>query len=362
MQRSYSLLSKALLWKDYPCARLVTINREKALNAMNLEMVKAMKQAYVHEPHTKGDAALYVLKGAGSKSFCSGGDIISVTKDNNIAKEFFYEEYQMDYHILTMPNPQVSLWNGYVMGGGVGVSIHGRYRVASERALFAMPETAIGLFPDIGASWFLPRLSFPGLGLYLGLTGARLKGADLAQVGLATHFVPSEHFERLEERLCNINDPAEVEACLAEFAVKKLPPFSLETHRKTLENVFTLKDTTTVEGILDALAADGSDFAKATIATINSMSPTSLCVALEMQKRGYKAKDPADIFHSDYSAALRSCANPDFAEGVRALLVDKTKDPKWKPTRVADVTPEYVEAYFKPVSPDSRQWHPTAPY
>ncbi|KAH9578618.1 Enoyl-CoA hydratase/isomerase [Trypanosoma melophagium] len=361
MRRCLPIFANSVFWNDFPCVRLVTLNREKALNAVNVEMLKYLKRAYVHEPHAKGNAAVYVVKGAGEKSFCSGGDIVSVTT-SDIYKELFYEEYQINYHILTMPNAQVSLWNGYVMGGGVGVSIHGRYRVASERALFAMPETAIGLFPDIGASWFLPRMQMKGLGLYLGLTGARLKGADLVHTGLATHYVPSEKFKQLEESLCQIEDPSKVELCLDGFAVKQLPQFTLEPHCKTIEKIFTLKDTTTMEGIMDALSADGSDFAKNTLDTLNKMSPTSLCVALEMQKRGAKVTDPADVFRADYTGAIRSCINHDFPEGVRALLIDKTKDPKWKPERIADVTPELVESYFKPSPPEMREWHPTAPF
>ncbi|KAF5222921.1 putative enoyl-CoA hydratase/isomerase family protein [Trypanosoma cruzi] len=362
MRRTIRVFTGKLLWEDFTNTRLITINREKALNSMDLEMVKAMQRAYVHEPHAKGDSALFVVKGAGNKSFCAGGDIVSLKDRYDVAAEFFYTEYQLNYHILTMPNPQVSLWDGYVMGGGVGVSVHGRYRVASERAVFAMPETAIGLFPDVGASWFLPRLKMKGLGLYLGLTGARLKGADVAHTGLATHYVPSARFCELEERLCHIDDPAKVEACLEEFAVRDLPPFTLEPHRETIEKSFALEEKTTVEGIYESLSADGGEFAKGTINTLNRMAPTSLRVSLEMQKRGVKMTDPADVFRMDYIGSLRTHANSDFHEGVRALLVDKTKDPKWKPAKLSDVTADYVEAYFKPMGNQARQWHPTVPY
>ncbi|RNF25404.1 putative enoyl-CoA hydratase/isomerase family protein [Trypanosoma cruzi] len=362
MRRTIRVFTGKLLWEDFTNTRLITINREKALNSMDLEMVKAMQRAYVHEPHAKGDSALFVVKGAGNKSFCAGGDIVSLKDRYDVAAEFFYTEYQLNYHILTMPNPQVSLWDGYVMGGGVGVSVHGRYRVASERAVFAMPETAIGLFPDVGASWFLPRLEMKGLGLYLGLTGARLKGADVAHTGLATHYVPSTRFCELEERLCHLDDPAKVEACLEEFAVRDLPPFTLEPHRETIEKSFALEEKTTVEGIYESLSADGGEFAKSAINTLNRMAPTSLRVSLEMQKRGVKMTDPADVFRMDYIGSLRTHANSDFHEGVRALLVDKTKDPKWKPAKLSDVNADYVEAYFKPLGNQTRQWHPTVPY
>ncbi|ESL08566.1 enoyl-CoA hydratase/isomerase family protein [Trypanosoma rangeli SC58] len=261
-----------------------------------------------------------------------------------------------------MPNPQVALWNGYVMGGGVGISVHGRYRVASEHTLFAMPETAIGMFPDVGASWFLPRLKMQGLGLYLGLTGARLKGADVAHTGLATHYVPSASFAQLEERLCHIDDPAKAEACLEEFAVKDLPPFTLEPHREIIGKVFALKDTTTVEGIVKDLSADGSEFALQALKLLTQMSPTYLKVALEMSKRGAKTTNPEEVFRMEYLGALRCCHNPDFFEGTRALLVDKTKDPKWNPAQLSDVTADHVEAHFEPVRPELRRWHPTQPF
>lgn len=325
MRHSLMALEK-MLFKDFPSARLVVVNREKAMNSMDVDMVNAMWRAYIEQPHPKKDAALLVLRGAGNKSFCAGGDVVSVSKSKALAEVFFYKEYQLNYYILTMPNVQVSLWNGYVMGGGVGISVHGRYRVACERTLFAMPETAIGLFPDVGGSWFLPRLKMRGLGLYLGLTGARLKGADVVHAGLATHYVPVAAFDQLEERLCHIDDPAKTESYLEEFAVKELPPFSLEPHRQTIEKCFALTETTTVEGILDSLSSDGSEFARTAIETMNKMSPTSLVVSLEMQKRGAKATDPADVFNMDYLGAMRSAVNPDFREGVRALLIEGVID------------------------------------
>ncbi|ESL09457.1 enoyl-CoA hydratase [Trypanosoma rangeli SC58] len=219
---------------DFPCARLITLCRPATLNALSFEMAQHMlwlhlKKMHLHFPRR----ALYILKGEGTKSFCSGGDMRDVVIRGTLST-FLRMTYRLNYHIFTMPNPQVALWNGYVMGGGVGISVHGRYRVASEHTLFAMPETAIGMFPDVGASWFLPRLKMQGLGLYLGLTGARLKGADVAHTGLATHYVPSASFAQLEERLCHIDDPAKAEACLEEFAVKDLPPFTLEPHREII--------------------------------------------------------------------------------------------------------------------------------
>nr|CCC96128.1 unnamed protein product [Trypanosoma congolense IL3000] len=356
MRRTLPVCSDALFWRDFPNARLFTLNREKALNALNLEMVKEMGRGYLQQRHPKGDSTLFVVKGMGSKSFCAGGDVVTLATNKAIVAEFFYREYQLNHHILTMPNPQVSLWNGYVMGGGAGISVHGRYRVASERALFAMPENAIGLFPDVGASWFLPRLKMPGVGFYLGLTGARVKGADLVHLGLATHFVPSSSFDVLEERLCHIDDPSKVDACLAEFSVKDLPPFTLVEHQAVIEKIFTVKEDMTVEGVLRSLEDDRSEFARDAISMIEKLSPTSLKLTLEMHKIGAKAKNPAEVFNMDYVGALHTHSGGDFTEGVRALLVDKTKDPKWNPPTLADVTPEHLAKFFKPLGPEVRPW------
>ncbi|ORC87458.1 putative enoyl-CoA hydratase/isomerase family protein [Trypanosoma theileri] len=331
---------------NYPCTRLITLNRPDVLNALSLEMAQHILWLHLKKPHPYFPRdAIYILKGAGNKSFCAGGDIRAIVANGTLFP-FLNMTYRLNYYIRTMPNPQVSLWNGYVMGGGVGVSIHGRYRVASERALFAMPETLIGMFPDIGASWFLPRLPFRGLGLYLGLTGARLKGADVVHTGLATHYVPSEKFNQLEESLCQIDDPSKVEPCLEEFAVKQLPQFTLEPHCKLIEDIFTLKDTTTVEGIIDALSADGSDFAKEALKQLDKASPTCLKITLELMRKGAALKTMREAMSMEYNVIQRIAQGNEFNIGVKALLIDKTKEPQWDPKTLQEVTPSYLEHFF----------------
>ncbi|KAH9578829.1 Enoyl-CoA hydratase/isomerase [Trypanosoma melophagium] len=336
----------ALQVVNYPCARLITLNRPDVLNALSLEMAQHMLWLHLKKPHPYfARNAIYILKGAGEKSFCSGGDIRAIVANGTLFP-FLKLTYRLNYHILTMPNAQVSLWNGYVMGGGVGVSIHGRYRVASERALFAMPETLIGMFPDNGMSYLFPRLPFHGLGLYLGLTGARLKGADLVHTGLATHYVPSEKFKQLEESLCQIEDPSKVELCLDGFAVKQLPQFTLEPHCKTIEKIFTLKDTTTMEGIMDALSADGSDFAKEALKQLYKASPTSLKVTLELMRRGAELETMRKAMSLEYGVIQRIAQGNEFNIGVKALFIDKTKEPQWEPKTLQEVTPSYLEHFF----------------
>ncbi|RNF27545.1 enoyl-CoA hydratase/isomerase family protein [Trypanosoma conorhini] len=345
---------------DFPCARLLTLCRPSALNALSLEMAQHMLWLHLKKPHPRLPCrAIYVLKGAGTKSFCAGGDIRDIVTHGTLSS-FLSMTYRLNYHILTMPNPQVSLWNGYVMGGGVGVSVHGRYRVASEHALFAMPETAIGMFPDNGMTYRFQQLPFKGLGLYLGLTGARLKGADLAHAGLATHYVPSASFAQLEERLCSIDDPARTEACLEEFAVKDLPPFTLEPHRETLARIFALEDTTTVEGIVEALSADGGEFALQALKLLRKASPTCLKVTLELFRRVSRLSSMREAMSLEYNVIQRIAATNEFAIGVRALLIDKTGDSQWERRTLEEVTPSAVEHFFDGAG--LAPWEPEAPW
>ncbi|RNF25405.1 putative enoyl-CoA hydratase/isomerase family protein [Trypanosoma cruzi] len=344
---------------NFPCARLLTLCRPAMLNALSLEMAQHMLWLHLKRPHPRVPrSAIYILKGAGNKSFCAGGDVRSIVAHGTLCS-FLRTTYQLNYHILTMPNPQVSLWDGYVMGGGVGVSVHGRYRVASERAVFAMPETAIGLFPDVGASWFLPRLEMKGLGLYLGLTGARLKGADVAHTGLATHYVPSARFCELEERLCHLDDPAKVEACLEEFAVKDLPPFTLEPHRETIEKSFALEEKTTVGGIYESLSADGGEFAMEALKLLRKASPTSLKVTLELFRRASQMTSIREAMSLEYGVIQRMSSTNEFAIGVNALLIEKTGDPQWERRTLEEVTAAEVDYFFDSVG--LVPWDPEAP-
>jgi 3-hydroxyisobutyryl-CoA hydrolase len=346
---------------DFARARLVTLNREKALNALNVPMVAQMAKLYMHEPHPDPEA-VYVLKGAGAKAFCAGGDVVTLVTDANAQREFFYNEYQLNYHILSMKQQQVALWNGIVMGGGVGVSIHGKYRVASEKALFAMPETSIGLFPDVGGSWFLPRLPSKSVGLYLALTGQRLKGADLKHAGLATHFVTSDLMPQLEAALCNVQNPSEVASILAEFASKSpLPPYTLSSDLGwMIEKVFD--PALTVEGIIDKLRAEGTDIGTKTADILLKCCPAALKVSLELFRRGEIINNPKDIFPMEYVATQRAMAHGDFSRGVTALLIDKTGNPQWQPATLPEVTDELVQSHFTPFAADTKQWDPLTPF
>jgi 3-hydroxyisobutyryl-CoA hydrolase len=354
-----SALLRAVDFKDFTCSRLVTLNREKALNAVNTAMMEEMLKVYKTAPHADPDA-VYILKGAGTKAFCAGGDVVSVVKDSppGTQQEFFYKEYQVNYHILTMPRTQVALWNGIVMGGGVGVSIHGKYRVASERALFAMPETGIGLFPDVGGSWFLPRLPSKSVGLYLSLAGQRLKGADLKHAGLATHYVTSDQLPKLEEALCNVKGSSDVPAILDDFASKTpLPAYSLSSDLGwMIEKIFD--PAVTVEEIVQRLQSEGTEIGTKMANDILKCCPVALKVSRELFRRGGEITDPKNIFKMEYIATQRAMAHGDFARGVTALLIDKTGNAKWDPATLEGVSDELVQSHFKPFSPQTKVWDP----
>lgn len=254
-------------------------------------------------------------------------------KSGATGRDFFVKEYRLNYLIGSLPIPHVALINGICMGGGVGVSVHGRYRVATEKTLFAMPETAIGLFPDVGGSIFLPRL--PGqLGVYLGLTGARLKGYDTLAAGIATHFVSSSKVEALKEALL-----ARGVSALDEFHESPAEPSGLTQLRLQVDRTFGFNS---VEEILDALKQENSEWARSTLETLRRVSPTSLKVTLRMLREA--PRDREGCFALEHRLSSRFLQQKDFFEGVRALLVDKTNDPKWSPASLGEVDTDY---YFR---------------
>ncbi|KAK7198475.1 3-hydroxyisobutyryl-coenzyme A hydrolase [Novymonas esmeraldas] len=365
MRRCVVRRAATVLFQDYPHARHVTLNKPKSLNALDYAMTQELHRLYITEPAPA--SSLYILTGAGEKAFCAGGDVVGVTTDTprGCGRDFFYLEYQVDHKVRSLPAGQVCLWNGYVLGGGVGVSIGSTYRVASEKACLAMPEVAIGMVPDVGASWFLPRLPVPGLGLYMGLTGHRLHGADLVHLGVATHLVPSAKMAELEHALLAMASASEVEAVLQRYATPpaQLPPCTIASSFPFLAEHFDITAERTVPAILDACRAnaDRDPLAKAAAAVLPTSSPTSKVLALEMLKRGATFTSPAQAFAMEYCASQRLLAEHEFREGVRALLVDKDKKPKWRPSTVEEVTPEAIDSYFHPTTPDQPAWDPVAP-
>ncbi len=246
----------------------------------------------------------------------------------------------LDATIKHFPKPYVALIRGIVMGGGVGVSLHGSHRVADESTMFAMPETGIGLFPDVGGSYFLPRL--PGqTGMYLALTGARLKSADALNSGVATHFVPAANTEALLERLAASEAPDAVIGALVGNA--GAPP--LAQHQVVIDRCFA---GNSVEAILSSLDAEGSEWARGTVVAIRTKSPTSLKLAFRQLREGRKLEFD-DCMRMEFRMVNRVIAGHEFYEGVRATIIDKDQAPKWRPARLEDVTDAEIDAYFAPL-------------
>ncbi len=321
-------------------AGTLVMNRPKALNALTLPMIRAFAEAI---DAWKDDASvkLVVLEGAGGRAFCAGGDVRAVREaaisgDAAAVEAFFSEEYAVNTGIAAFPKPWVSLIDGVCMGGGIGVAVHNGPVVVTEHALVAMPETAIALFPDVGTSYVLPRL--PGaVGTWLALTGARLTGGDSVHAGLATHFVQRENLAALRAALVSEGGDA-----IARFATAP-PEASFAAHRDAIDRCFG-KDS--IAGIIAALDAEGTEWAAAQSKILRRMSPTSLCVSLELLRRGAQ-QDLAACLATEL-ALTRVVVNihPDFAEGVRSVLVDKDGTPKWQPARVEDVDPVAIRAMF----------------
>lgn len=338
----------------------ITLNRPAALNALTLNMVRMMNarlEDWEHDPAVRA----VVVMGAGGKAFCSGGDVKAVALDGLAAREgrsdgaltrdFFREEYILNYRIHRFPKPYVSLIDGIVMGGGKGISAHGSHRVVSEKTLFAMPETNIGFFPDVGGGYFLPRC--PGqTGLYLAMTSARVGAADALYIGFATHFVDSAKFPDLVEALAGMtfggDARRDVDAVLARFAVKGPEDAVTREFRADIDRCFSFDR---VEDIVAALAREKSDWASETLKSLASMSPFSLKLALRQIRAGARMNF-AEVMTMEYRLSQACMKLHDFYEGIRAALIDKDRNPQWNPAKLEDVSRLRVEACFESLGED----------
>jgi enoyl-CoA hydratase/carnithine racemase len=316
------------------------LNRPKALNALDLDMIRRMRAALDNWRDDPSVQAV-VVEGAGGRAYSAGGDVISVRAsaiagDPEPIESFFSEEYALNAAIAEYPKPYISLVDGFCMGGGIGLSVHGRMVITTATSLFAMPETIIALFPDVGGSYALPRM--PGqLGLYLGLTGLRLSGADAVHAGLATHLVAKDDLPALREALS-----ADGPACVAGFA-QALPPFTLAPHRATIDRCF---GAGSVPAIFAALEAETTDWAAATLKELRAVSPLSIYWSFEILRRGATLSLRAAL-HEELKLTRRVAMHPEFHEGVRAALVDKDRKPQWNPARIEDVDPAAIAAMFE---------------
>jgi len=327
---------------------VVTLNRPAALNALDLGMVNSLLSIY---PESEIDPSVsnIVLKGQGGKAFCAGGDIVKIYESGlqgtSLCSDFFRKEYTLNHLIGSLQTPHIAILNGITMGGGVGVSVHGKFRVATETTLFAMPETGIGFFPDVGGSYFLPRLA-GSLGMFLGLTGYRLKGKHVAAAGVATHFVSQADLPSLEEDLSKLDnkDPKNVATVLNKY--QKTADWNdseLSPHLELINQIFSLGS---VEEIFSALLSSNSEFASSILQTLSKMSPTSLKVTHEQIRRG-KSMSLAEALQMEFKMTGHFMKGHDFFEGVRELLVTKTKNQKWNPPTLEETDNEKVQQYFQ---------------
>ncbi|HEY8382473.1 MAG TPA: enoyl-CoA hydratase/isomerase family protein [Microvirga sp.] len=322
-------------------AGLITLNRPQALNALTLAMVRLMREAldaWASDPAV----TRVVVTGAGEKAFCAGGDIRRLYELGRAGRQdealaFWREEYELNCLIKHYPKPYLALIDGIVMGGGVGVSLHGSHRVAGDRYLFAMPEVGIGFFPDVGATYALPRLP-DRTGTYIALTGDRIRTADALALGLATHAVPAERMAGLKEALV-AGEP--VDETLA-AAAQDPGPAPLAPHRPAVARCFAGESVT---AILEALDRDGSDFARGCAATMRTKSPTSLALALEQMRRG-AGLSFEEAMRTEFRIVSRICRGHDFYEGVRATIIDKDGTPAWNPASLDALDEAAIAAHF----------------
>jgi enoyl-CoA hydratase len=323
---------------------LLTLNRPQALNALTPGMVTgidAALDAWEGDPQIRAVA----IRGAGERAFCAGGDIRlvqrSVQAGDDAGARFLAAEYHLNARIGAFGKPYVALMHGFVMGGGAGVSLHGSLRLADPAMVFAMPETGIGFVPDIGASHFLSRC--PGrLGLYLGLTGARIGAADAQAAGLIDGIVERADFDALLVRLAG-GEPARA---AAEGLMRKIPPGALAPHLRRIDAVFSAPS---VEAILERLDRDGSAFARETAEMLRARSPGSLKLVFR-QLAAARGLDLRQCLALEYRLAMRAIGRHDFREGVRAVLVDKDRDPRWNPASLAAVPEQDIDSAFAPLA------------
>ena len=325
---------------------LITLNRPKAINSLNHPMVHALRAVLARWENDDAVRAV-VLSGAGERGLCAGGDVVAVyesaRKDGVEVRKFWRDEYLLNGQIGRFTKPYVSLMDGIVMGGGVGVSAHGSVRVVTETSKVAMPEVGIGFIPDVGGAFLLSRA--PGaLGLHAALTGAPFSGSDAIAMGFADHYVPHDELDAFTKAL--VDDG--VQSALAAHAVEP-PPSELAAQRDWIDQCFA---GATVDDIVAALRGRDAGPANDAADLIATRSPIAVSVALEAVRRAAKLQTLEDVLVQDYRVSSASARSHDLVEGIRAQIIDKDRNPKWSPATLAEITAADVEAYFAPVDDD----------
>ena len=331
----------------------IRLNRPKAIHALTREMCDAMSEvllAWREDPSIQ----VVVIDHAGGRGFCAGGDVVMLARsgagDASEAKRFFFSEYRLNHLLFTYPKPTVAIMDGITMGGGVGISLPCEFRIATENTRLAMPETGIGLFPDVGGGWYLSRL--PGrVGQFMALTGARLDASECVYLGLATNYVEQVALPDLHDRI--LKAPSRLKGTLGAASAKPPEP-KIEANLAQIKRLFA---SDRLEEILGALETDGSDWAQSELATLKSKSPLSCKVSLKLLAEGANRSSFADEMRAEYAIAGRIVRTHDFREGVRALLIDKDNNPRWHPPTPEQVDDEMLDVLFAPL-PEREAWTP----
>lgn len=334
------MIDEEVFFESIGSLGLIKLNRPKALNALTLSMVRK-----IHPQMIKWEKSPVIktvaIVAEGEKAFCAGGDIRALhdwgKSNDDEATGFYKEEYLLNRYIKRYPKPYVSFVNGIVMGGGVGLSVHASHRIAGENYSFAMPETGIGLFPDVGGTFFLPRLKYQA-GIYLALTGSRIKAADAIFLETATHYINSDNFNKVIERL---SQGLDADQAIEEFSSK---PGESEFKKISAFCEMIFKEET-VEGIIKNLLKENSDLSKKLLSIIKKKSPTSLKIALKSLRAGEKI-DFEECMKMEFRMVNKVMSDHDFYEGVRALIIDKDNEPKWNPKNIEDVKDDFVNEFF----------------
>jgi enoyl-CoA hydratase len=334
-------------------AGIIRLNRPKTINAMTLEMSIGIDEAL---DRFEADPAVgvVVLEGAGERGLCAGGDIRGLYESSraggDLGKRFWRQEYIMNARIAKYPKPYVAFMDGLVMGGGVGLSAHGRHRVVTERTKLAMPEVGLGFFPDVGGTWLLSHA--PGeLGPYFGLTGHTMNGPDAIHARFADAVVPSGRLGELRAALTRVapgTPSSQIEGLINGFATGETAG-PVAAQQAQIDKWFAFDR---MQDIVAALRHDGSELALATLKTLGEKSPRGMVVALKLLRLARKASSLEECLTREYRAALEVFRSDDFREGVRAAVIDKDRNPKWSPPRIEDVTPEIVAPYFAEIGTD----------
>ncbi|MEY9884472.1 enoyl-CoA hydratase/isomerase family protein [Bradyrhizobium sp. USDA 329] len=339
-------------------AGVIRLNRPKAINAMTLEMSIGIDAA-LDRFETDPEVGLIILEGAGERGLCAGGDIRGLWESSreggDLGARFWRQEYVMNARIAKFPKPYVAFMDGLVMGGGVGLSGHASHRVVTDRTKLAMPEVGLGFFPDVGGTWLLSRS--PGeIGTYFGLTGQTMNGPDAIHAKFADAVVPAAKWPELREALTKLRQgatAADVSKLINGFATGETAG-PVTAKQAAIDALFGFDR---MEDIVAALKRDGSEFAQATLKTLNEKSPRGMVVTLKLLRLARKASNLEECLVREYRAALEVFRSDDFREGVRAAVIDKDRNPAWSPPRIEDVTPEMLTPYLAEIGADELKFN-----